>query len=591
MLIPDWLKTELHADIQNTAADRKGISIKKFYPLASLLAESFWRGYLFGEVLPQPQRAALKIYYILALHCCRTARGVLVRLLFICALRSYTPAVRSTAGDDLSANPRASRMDSDKAGAAMSGALETPTVNITAAAAWLPTLNTPSLKLPTPVLDGMGTNDWGSLPTQSAGAHGSLSGSGAGGLLSSGGPGGLGSGMSPRFMLESLRMSPGVSGSIAPNADAPKASNSSLAELFIVNEYSSGAVPAAAANSNSGAGAQGAPKSLPPLPAPGGSSTSAGLDTPQSQQQQHAPLSQSLAALPPKKPGASQLHSNHRHPEMHLRSPPGAAGRGMQHQVPPPCVLGTPSLPHGAGSSQAASSRALPSQAALHANAPIKQEGEVHSRDVGYAPTRNVAFSGGMPAGARMGGMQNALPEHGYGAQPVRSVGSEPPHRIGLGAGACAAAPNAVHAHPTRRNALSNAIEEAKANAQDRADKFAAKRKRSRQHVPDQEQPKESELLDEDKQLSPSELKKKRYSRRLELNRQSAAVSRVRRRAYVEELEGKLMYVEREKLSLEDQVAVMQTENHKLREQMRHLHEQLAGGRTFPQLPRGDSAK
>lgn len=142
--------------------------------------------------------------------------------------------------------------------------------------------------------------------------------------------------------------------------------------------------------------------------------------------------------------------------------------------------------------------------------------------------------------------------------------------------------------------AASNAIEEAKQNAQQKADKFAQKRKRTRKQV-EEEKPKVGEEP-EDKSLSASELKKKRYNRRLELNRQSAAVSRVRRRAYVEELEGKLIHVEREKLNLEDQVSVMQTENMKLREQMRHLHEQLSSSRTsaapqYPSMPRPEVGK
>jgi Basic region leucine zipper len=80
---------------------------------------------------------------------------------------------------------------------------------------------------------------------------------------------------------------------------------------------------------------------------------------------------------------------------------------------------------------------------------------------------------------------------------------------------------------------------------------------------------------DADANLPPDELRKKRYLRRLELNRQSAAVSRVRRREYVKELEDKLVGVEKEKYRLQGQVDSMGNENLKLRAQMKALQAQL----------------
>lgn len=444
-------------------------------------------------------------------------------------------------------------MDS-KSSAAMSGALETPTVNITAAAAWMPTLNTPSLKLPTPVLDGMGNNDWGSIPAQSAG--GAAAGTGAGGLLSAGGPGGLGSGMSPRFMLESLRMSPGVSGSIAPNADAPKASRSSLAELFIVNEYSSSATPA-----NTSASHCNAVKPVPTLPA-SSSAPSISQPVPVPVQASVSVPQTSAAALPPKQPLPTRL-APQQQSEAQLGTGSGAPGAGptrpLQHHLPQ----------RGIAASQAMGLGVLSSQI-LQDTAGVKREVAPQTSQVGYSQARPVPLPSGLSTVPRAGVLPQSYSDVGYGSQGLPSTGA-----LGIDN----PVPHSVSA--PRRNALPNAIEEAKANAQERADKFAAKRKRTRQQFSEVEKPKEPEVSEEDKHLSPSELKKKRYNRRLELNRQSAAVSRVRRRAYVEELEGKLMHVEREKLSLEDQVAVMQSENHKLREQMRHLHDQLAAGRPF----------
>lgn len=75
--------------------------------------------------------------------------------------------------------------------------------------------------------------------------------------------------------------------------------------------------------------------------------------------------------------------------------------------------------------------------------------------------------------------------------------------------------------------------------------------------------------------LGEEDIKKKRYQRRLELNRQSAAVSRVRRREYVKELEDKLVAVEKDKFKLQSQVDLMGDENIRLRAQMKALQTQL----------------
>ncbi len=420
--------------------------------------------------------------------------------------------------------------------ATTSGALETPTVNISMAAGWMPAaLNTPSLKLPTPVLDGMNGPGWG-----------------AGGLLSSGGPG-LGSGMSPRFMLDNLRMSPGVSGSIAPNADAPKASNASLAELFIVDGYQT--LAAAAQNKPSATGT--AP--LPPKP-------------PQPQPSQSSNTAAAAAAL------------------MASTSLPATAALMVSQPLQTTAaIMVSQSLPQPLPATTGVDAAAARAQAAMMSQPMTVPQ---IKRDVAAPQPQQVAYPQArtLPHTTQV---QPPQPAQRYAPATVAAYNdmyAQPgAQRLGL-----AAAP--PPAAPRRRNAASNAIEEAKQNAQERADKFAQKRKRSRKQQ-EEEGKLDAPLSEEDKNASPSELKKKRYNRRLELNRQSAAVSRVRRRAYVEELEGKLMHVEREKLNLEDQVGVMQSENHKLREQMRHLHEQLANSTraaaaaaqgNYPSLPPRD---
>lgn len=62
--------------------------------------------------------------------------------------------------------------------------------------------------------------------------------------------------------------------------------------------------------------------------------------------------------------------------------------------------------------------------------------------------------------------------------------------------------------------------------------------------------------------------KSSRYKRRLALNRESAAVSRIRRRAYIKELEDRLAQVEKEKHELIGQVQIMLSQNEKMSSQL-----------------------
>lgn len=118
-----------------------------------------------------------------------------------------------------------------------------------------------------------------------------------------------------------------------------------------------------------------------------------------------------------------------------------------------------------------------------------------------------------------------------------------------------------------------SAVEQAQRAAAEKAERFADERKNQRAVV---ESGGEEDVVEEgDANLAPDELRKKRYLRRLELNRQSAAVSRVRRREYVKELEDKLVGVEKEKYRLQGQVDTMGSENMRLRAQMRSLQAQL----------------
>eukprot|EP00177_Eucheuma_denticulatum_P003132 GFKZ01005644.1.p1 GENE.GFKZ01005644.1~~GFKZ01005644.1.p1 ORF type:complete len:428 (+),score=61.48 GFKZ01005644.1:589-1872(+) len=78
--------------------------------------------------------------------------------------------------------------------------------------------------------------------------------------------------------------------------------------------------------------------------------------------------------------------------------------------------------------------------------------------------------------------------------------------------------------------------------------------------------------------------KQERYKRRLDMNRESAAVSRVRRRAYVKELEERLAAVEAEKLQLEGKLEIMQSQNEGFKKQLDNLFMMVTSGRR-PQYP------
>lgn len=80
--------------------------------------------------------------------------------------------------------------------------------------------------------------------------------------------------------------------------------------------------------------------------------------------------------------------------------------------------------------------------------------------------------------------------------------------------------------------------------------------------------------------------KQERYQRRLDMNRESAAVSRVRRRAYVKELEERLASVEAEKFQLEGKLEIMMSQNESFKRQLTDLFVMVANGQR-PVCPPG----
>lgn len=171
--------------------------------------------------------------------------------------------------------------------------------------------------------------------------------------------------------------------------------------------------------------------------------------------------------------------------------------------------------------------------------------------------------------------------EHNLGSIPPRqeqpSVSQQVPQSAALGKPtkvAPAAISSSGHRSVLGSGIVSSAVEEAQNRARLKAESFAKDRKRKRHDEP--VDPKTEKISEEDAKLSPEALKKKRYARRLALNRESAAVSRVRRREYVKLLEEQLVKAESERVRLASELSEMQQQHSKLREHLQKLESRVA---------------
>lgn len=118
---------------------------------------------------------------------------------------------------------------------------------------------------------------------------------------------------------------------------------------------------------------------------------------------------------------------------------------------------------------------------------------------------------------------------------------------------------------------MSNAVHEAQIRARMKAESFAlarkkenAKRRKSAANTIRGTNQAKSNLTAE-------ELKQQKYRNRLRLNRESAAVSRVRRKEYVKLLEEQLVNAEKERVRLAAELMDMQKQQNKLREHLTEL--------------------
>lgn len=148
--------------------------------------------------------------------------------------------------------------------------------------------------------------------------------------------------------------------------------------------------------------------------------------------------------------------------------------------------------------------------------------------------------------------------QEGSSCAPISSSGAA--HRSVLGSGI-----------------QSTAVQEAQMQARKKAEVFANARKRKRVEQPSQIT-RAPQVAPEDAKLTPEERKRKRYERRLALNRESAAVSRVRRREYVKLLEERLVSAEKERVRLATELEDMQQQHNKLQEHLQKLEGDIDGG-------------
>ncbi|PXF42079.1 hypothetical protein BWQ96_08185 [Gracilariopsis chorda] len=118
---------------------------------------------------------------------------------------------------------------------------------------------------------------------------------------------------------------------------------------------------------------------------------------------------------------------------------------------------------------------------------------------------------------------------------------------------------------------MSNAVQEAQVRARMKAESFAKARKRKRAEHPTDAEKAVEKISEDDARLTAEQLKRKRYERRLALNRESAAVSRVRRREYVKLLEEQLVNAEKERVRLATELEDMQKQHNKLKDHLRNL--------------------
>lgn len=448
-------------------------------------------------------------------------------------------------------------MDNSK----MSVGLDAQGVNVALSAPWLPS---PSpLKLATPTLESLANSDWAlaqntantALPT---GMNTNLPISGSALNLSTG--------FSPRYSPDILRMSPGVSGSLAGNLqpNGTKNGTNSLAELFMTNEYNiSTPTPGASHATNANEGAQ---KDNAHTQGPGHEDLQHSRAHREAASQQIETNQAKGANLQPTQQATSEgqmaasrqmAHMHSRQMTQQLHMPPKQdliVGEAMGAAAPYPT--------HQMDQPQHSHMYSRPAQQMQTASAPMGSAPQyAYSRQMHQSLAPPHAMPPGVPQG--YASVSEPVPAQPQPSMQAQQGGQLPPR------------PQVKAFADDTRHVTSGALVEAQRNAQEKADQFAMSRKRERK---DSETVKSRESEgDEDSKLSPAEVKKRRYNRRLELNRQSAAVSRVRRRAYVKELEDKLVTVEQEKVKLERQVGYMNEENTRLREQMRQLHNQLGG--------------
>ena len=131
---------------------------------------------------------------------------------------------------------------------------------------------------------------------------------------------------------------------------------------------------------------------------------------------------------------------------------------------------------------------------------------------------------------------------------------------------------HSVHRSVLGSGITSNAVQEAQMQVRLKAETISNDRKKRRvEHPVDKGGVGEKLTSAEDEKLTPEERKRKRYERRLALNGESAAVSRVRRREYAKVLEDQLVSAEKERVRLATELSDRQLQNINLREHLQKI--------------------
>lgn len=408
----------------------------------------------------------------------------------------------------------------------------------------------------------------------------------------------ISTGLTPRYSPPAGGLiSPGVSGEIAGAIDNPAQPSSSLADLFTSPEYPFSSVKTRSPN-----------PTPPPPKRPPSQPSRPSLRPPQ-------PPSASLQPLQPPPTSATQQQqqqhqqqqqpqSQQQRPQQHQQSQP----QHHQQKTPQPISMAYPASYAPSGPPHPPT--LVPVQQISHMSQPQQHAPITPQQPIPYTTAQQQQMSQPLqpvpPPPQSYGGYSVIPPsQHPQAPQPPPQpprvepmIAPLPPRTDAIPVSAtesekkdtASVMPTTGHRSVLGSGIVSSAVQEAQVRARMKAETFAKNRKRKRHDDVVEED--KTDKNEDDAKLSPDQLRKKRYKRRLALNRESAAVSRVRRREYVKLLEEHLVNAEKERVRLAGELNEMQRQHTKLRQHLQQLELQVQerGGPAPPTDPtRGET--